>query len=61
MQMLRFAEDRSGREMERFMKGCMAARRFCGFSVNRRTPDRSCCGACRKRLGADGQTISSRS
>lgn len=61
MPMLRFAEDRSGREIERFMKGRMAARRFRGFYVDERTPDRSCCGACRKRLGTDGQTISSRS
>ena len=53
MPVLRFLEDRSDREMERFMRDNMAARRFCHFAVGERTPDRSCFGALRKRLGTD--------
>ena len=54
MQVLRFVEDRSDREMERFMKDNMPDRRFRRFAVNERTPDRSCFGAFRKRLGTEG-------
>ena len=54
MLILQFVEDRSDREMERFMRDDMAARRFCGFAVNESAPDRSCSGALRKRLGTDG-------
>ena len=42
------------------MKGDMAARQFWGFSAKARTPDGSCCGACRKRLGTVCLTISKR-
>ena len=51
MPTLRFAEDRSDREMERFKKGEMAAQRLCGFSVNERASYRSFCEACRKSFG----------
>ena len=61
MLVLKFAEDRSDREMERFMRDNMAARWFCGFGTTERTPDRSYFGAFRKRLGTEGLTISSRS
>ena len=45
MPILQFAEDRSDREMEWFVRDNMAARRFCGFGATERTPDRSCFGA----------------
>ena len=61
MPILQFAEDRSDREMERFMRDDMAARRFCGFGATERTPDRSSSGAFRKRLGTEGLTTSSTS
>ena len=54
MLILQFVEDRSDREMERFIRENVAARRFCGFAVNESTPDRSCFGAFRKRLGTEG-------
>ena len=54
MLILQFIEDRSDREMERFMRDNMAARRFCGFAVDESTPDHSCSGGLRKRLGTEG-------
>ena len=54
MLILQFAEDCSDREMERFMRDNMAARWFCGFGATERTPDHSCSGANRKRLGTEG-------
>ena len=54
MLILQFVEDRSDREMERFIRDNMAARRFPGFAVNDSSSDRSCFGAFRKRLGTEG-------
>ena len=54
MLILQFVEDLSDREMERFIRENMAARRFCGFAVNESTPDHSYFGAFRKRLGTEG-------
>ena len=51
---LQFVEDRSDREMERFMRDNMAAHRFRGFGATERTPDHSCFEAFRKRLGTEG-------
>ena len=61
MPILQFVEDRSDREMERFIRENMAARRFCGFAASERTPDRSRFGAFRERLGTEGLTTSSTS
>ena len=61
MLILQFVEDRSDREMERFIRENVAARRFCGFAVNESTPDHSYFGAFRKRLGTEGLTTSSTS
>ena len=54
MLILQFVEDPSDREMERFMRDNMAARRFCGFAPTESTPDHSCFEALRKRLGTCG-------
>ena len=54
MLVLQFVEDRSDREMERFMRENVAARWFRRFGMNERTPDRSHFGAFRKRLGTGG-------
>lgn len=51
MLVLQFLEDVSDREMERFMAENLAAKWFCGFGLNERTPNHSFFGEFRKRLG----------
>ena len=51
---LQFMHDLSDREMERFISDNNAARWFCGFGVQERTPDHSWFCKFRSRLGTKG-------
>lgn len=51
MLLLQFMEDVSDREMERFMRENNAAKWFCGFGLQEKTPDHSYFGVFRKKLG----------
>jgi len=51
--LLQFMEDNSDRELERFLQENTAAKWFCGFGLNDRTPDYSLFTRVRKRIGTD--------
>ena len=48
---LQFLEDRSDRQMERFLQENIAAKYFCNFSLIEQTPDRSYFSKFRERIG----------
>lgn len=49
--LLQFMEDLSDRELERFMQENTAAKWFCGFNLNDKTPDHTAFCRCRKLIG----------
>ncbi len=49
--LLQFWEDYSDREMEAAVRENLAIRWFVGFSLSEKTPDHSCFGKFRKRIG----------
>lgn len=51
--LLQFMEDNSDRELERFVAENNAAKWFCGFRLNDRTPDHSVFSRARKRIGTN--------
>lgn len=48
---LQFLEDKSDRQMERFLKENLAAKYFCSFGLTENTPDHSYFGKYRERIG----------
>ncbi len=51
--LLQFMEDNSDRELERFLQENTAAKWFCGFKLNDKTPSYSLFTRVRKRIGTD--------
>jgi IS5 family transposase len=50
---LQYMEDRSDRQMERFLAENLAGKLFCGFELEDETPDHSAFGEWRRRVGAE--------
>lgn len=51
---LQWLEDLSDRELERFLQENIAAKYFCDFNLNEKTPDHSYFGKLRDRIGTEG-------
>tara|TARA_Y100000589_G_C27085985_1_gene601786 strand:+ start:71 stop:1030 length:960 start_codon:yes stop_codon:yes gene_type:complete len=55
--LLQFMEDLSDRELERYLQENTSAKFFCGFSLTAKTPDHSCFGKARSRIGTNNLSI----
>lgn len=51
--LLQYWEDLSDRQLERYLRENLAAKWFCGYRLQERTPDHSYFGKLRRRIGGD--------
>jgi len=51
---LQFLEDKSDRQMEKFVRYDLSAKYFCSFELNESTPDHCYFGRLRERIGTEG-------